>query len=720
MAGKIAEAKAARKGSGIETIWKEDEDARQGIDDANRAVDSGQIKLTYDEGNGYGGGAISPQDDTRGATILLNITAPYVSNMVASLSDKLMPIDAVPFDIEPTPIPFLHEDAKQDGKVVNIDGMNFDAAKLAKSIIDEAEAAAKLAKSELEDQLKETKFNPEVRKLIDDVVAVGVGVLEGPFPTYSKARKITNVDGVPKVETMNIMVPASKRTNYWDFFPAPGCGENIHDGEYCVKRDRTTHKELLALKNMRDNKGLPYYIGSQIDIVLREGEDKKHTKNDTEPKLSDKFTMWYYYGVATKKEIEACGMSCDCPSASVVVVVVNDRVIRVAYNPLPSGRFPFCTMVYERRSDFWAGIGIARKIRDPQRMITAYVRNMLDNSSLGGTPMLVVADGVEMADGSELCLKRGAILRFTPDSQINNPRDAVSIITVPMITNDLIALFQLAQKAAEDVTGQPMLMQGQQGTATETVGGMQQLQSNANEPQRAKKQLFDDNVIVPHIDMYYEWLMEYGRNDKAKGDFKITAHGSTALYERDAANLALLQLMPMAADPGYGINKLKLRDTLAKTRRIDINEISYTEEELKEQANAAAKNPPPSAPAVEVAKIRSQVEKEMLTMKQKQQMEEMALTAATHRSNIELQAREAELNRQHELAMKQFDKEIEVMKLSAASNMSIQEINAQIAQTTQKITAQVALSHADRAAKPLVPPPTEPKGLAQDGKSFEQ
>jgi hypothetical protein len=78
---------------------------------------------------------------------------------------------------------------------------------------------------------------------------------------------------------------------------------------------------------------------------------------------------------------------------------------------------------------------------------------------------------------------------------------------------------------AEDVTGLPQIMQGQQGQAPETVGGMQILQNNAGTVLRRIAKTYDDRITEPHVRRYYEWLMTYG-DDAEKGDFQIDARGS--------------------------------------------------------------------------------------------------------------------------------------------------------------------------------------------------
>jgi hypothetical protein len=62
--------------------------------------------------------------------------------------------------------------------------------------------------------------------------------------------------------------PASKRIDPWNFYPDGACGENIHNGAYTWERDYLTPRQL------KDLKGTPGYIDSQIDKCLEEGPQK--------------------------------------------------------------------------------------------------------------------------------------------------------------------------------------------------------------------------------------------------------------------------------------------------------------------------------------------------------------------------------------------------------------------------------------------------------------
>jgi hypothetical protein len=595
---------------------------------------------------------------------------------------------------------------------------------MAKQILDESKKKAGKAQLQIEDYLTECQFNAEVRKVIDDVVAAGTGIIKGPFPIKRKARKVTHENNVTNMVIVNQIRPASKRISYWNFYPDPSCGDNIHNGAYTWEKDKITARQLLALKGMMASDGSAYYIDDQIDRVIKEGPLKKHELTDSRPSLADKFDIWYYYGTANKEDLDAA--DCDCEDDSIAmdvfVVMVNDRVIKASLHSLDSGEFPYDVMVYQQMSETWTGKGLGRQIREPQRIINAAVRNLLDNAGIGGSPILVLADGVQSDDGEAIEFKRGLVLRISSDAMIQDARQAVQPIVIPIISNELIAILQLAQKMAEDVTGMPMLLQGQQGSAPDTVGGMQMLEANSSATRRNIAKLFDDKMIVPHITRYYEWMMIHGDDDDAKGDFQISSRGSTVLFERDAARQALLQMGPMLGNPAFGLDPRRYLSEVCKASRVDKDSISFTAEELKQQAEAAQQQPPQDA-AMAIAKLKGDYDIKHEQLRQDGSSKELESRTKIAEQEFAFKTQQAELDRQHELQIENLRFQVEIMRLSESSNISIQKIKADLAMTTNKLSVQKQLSSQDKEHQvnmQAIAPPTEPAGRAAPGHSFQQ
>lgn len=715
---KLKRAQQARAASGIEQIWQEDSEFYSGIDDANRNEVS-RAKEDYD----WRGG--SHEQQVSGSTVFLNITRPYVDSTAASLIDMLLPIEELPFDIKPTPIPALQDLAKLKDLTLQAPEQERNVGESAQNIIDEANTKAEKALLRIEDWLVECRFNAELKKVMKDAIKLGTGVLKGPYPTKTKRQKVTHDEQTQSVK-LEIVIdtqPASRRIDPRNLFPDPACGDNIHNGGYIFEREIVTGKQLKWLINTTGADGASYYLDHQIKRVLKEGPEKAYTNQGKPENDNDKYTVWHYYGGATKADLAAAGINLqdDLATIDISAVMVNGRVIKVALSTFDSGQFPYDVITYQPKDDTWTGIGVARQIREPQRILNAGIRNILDNAGIGGAPMLVLSEGVEMEDGSAIHIGRNAVFRISPDSPIQNAQQAVQTIFIPIISAELLSIIQFAQKMAEDITGMPMLLQGQQGSAPDTVGGMQILQQNSSAPRRAIAKQFDDSIIVPHITRYYEWLLLYGEHDDEKGDFQVEAKGSTVFYERDASKMALMQLGAMLANPAFGINPVNYMKEVLKAHRINADNLLYSDEELKKMQEQASQAPPED-PALQVAKLKADAELQRAQLSQQAMQQEMQLKIQLEQAKIQFDQVNQEADRQHRLKLAEMQREIKIMELSEKSNISINQIKAQLAQTAQKLNVQTALSKEQQRQKNkiAITPPTEPAGKAQPGRSFEQ
>lgn len=702
-----SEAIASRRASGIEEEWAEDEEYYEGIDDANRG----------ERGTRNANWRIKPagQAELRahgtGSTVFVPITRPYCDAAAARVADMLLPTDDRAWSIKPTPYPelsggVLPERIKQQVSEAFPGGSDeerqqYEAQTQAevldgmKALLDEANEKARRAERRIEDWHVECQWHAEVRRVIEDAVMSGTGVLKGPIPMMRKT--VAYMDG--KIQVRDEIKPVSKRVDRWNFFPDGACGDSIHRGAYTWERDEITRKQLQDLRGGD-------YIDEQIDAALKEGPHKAVPEWDrgsdraglTKEASNNLFEIWYGYCRVGRTELVAAGIECEeTETHDVMVTLVNNRVIKANRNHLDTGEFPYDVFVWQRRDGCWFGTGVSRQIRTPQRIVNAGARNLMDNAGLAGGPMIVINRAlIEPANGVwELVARK--IWFAKEDAETEDVRKAISYIDAPMVQQALEAIIMLGLKFAEDVTGLPMLMQGQQGTAPETVGGMQILNNNAGTVLRRVARLFDDLVTEPHVRRYYAYLLQWGE-DEDKGDFMIDARGSSALVERDLQNQQIMQMGQMILNPVFGKDPKKWMDEYLKSQKLDPKRFAYEDEEW--QALVEQMSQPQQDGSVEAANIRAQAMIEIQKMRDA----------------------EAERDRDLEIAFKGLDREIEAAGLQGGRADVLDKIKASLAETVLKLRTQKELSGIESPAgtRQLSAPPTEPAGRASNGNAFQQ
>jgi hypothetical protein len=620
---------------------------------------------------------------------------------------------------------------------------------LAVEAIEMARKQAKAAETRIYDWMTQTQYRAEVRKVICDAARIGVGVLKAPTPVSKRVMAITSSKGGDdiKLEIKEQIVPAGKWVDPWNIFPDPACGENIHDGDHIFERD------FMSARQVRGLKKLPGYIASQIDKVLDEGPDKANTEGDGRSgiaKNKGRFTVWYFYGMLTKDEMQAidraAGNESSAPDdepeeAHAIVTLINDSVVRAAINPLDSGSFPYHSMPWQRRAQHWAGVGVAEQMRTPQKVTNAALRALLNNAGKSaGSQFVINQSSIRPAD-ENWTITPDKIWYKTIEGSDDVGKDFMAI-EIPNVTQQLMEIITLGEKFAEDTTSIPLIAQGQSGATTPDTFGAAQLQNNnANQLLRSIGYAFDDYITEPVIRQYYEWLLlDPDVPNEEKGEFQIDAHGSIALVERAIQDQSIAQMGNMAANPIYGIDPKKWAKLFLKSKRLNPEDVQYTEEE---QAKIAAQ-PPPENPTVTVAKIVQDTQLKLGVMKQTVEQQtaqaEGQIAAAAHTlevGKVQVEQQRMQVDSTVQIHDIQMQHQRAMLEYSNRRNISLDQAKAELARTAMTLQAQRELNAADnaidlhkhrtqqprpelaqrpRAAKP----PMQVPGRAGNGRAFEQ
>lgn len=711
IADKRKDAVEGRRLSGIEQIWQEDEEYYAGVDELNRgelllkpATSEGRLMRT------------STDRDANRSNVFVNITQPYVDMASARAADMLLPTDDKPFAAKPTPIPEVGKFT--DSQELMPDGQA-KVGDAAKAFIAEMTEKAKGAETQIWDWLVESRWHGEMRKVIEQTARIGTSVLKGPFPIKRKMRRMTQGEGgVMQLEIAEELKPASKWIDVRNLYPDPSCGDTIHNGRYIFEKDD------LSARQLRDLLGTGY-IDSEILQVLKEGPGKRFIEMGRTDLLKDNelFEIWHYYGFAEADDMRAAG--CECQEDNVMpvqIVMVNDRVIKATQSVMDSGEFPYDVMRWTYTADSWAGLGVARQVRTAQRMVNAASRNLMDNAGVSAGPQIILNDSAVYPADGVWTITPFKIWRVSGDADIAEVQHAFTTVMIPTLQRELEAIIKMALEFAERATNMPLILQGQQGASTETVGGMQILSANGNTVMRRVAKIADDQVIEPHIIRYYEWLMIYG-DDKYKGDYTIEAQGTTAFYERDAQAQMVMQLLPMAGDPEFRLSKDRLMLEILKVNKISPERVRVTDEEWKQMQEAMQKNPPTDprvAATKEVAQLKAQADMEKAKLVQQSDMAEIERKGQLQENEFGLKLQMQQSEQEHQERMQRMQLDLKMMELAQAQQISLDSIKASLAGTTAKLSMQKELSLMNGQAKQVATPETEPVGLAPDGQAFQR
>jgi len=708
---RLRRAVEARRNSGIEDIWREDDDQYNGIDRDEPAANIAPVRA------GKRSNAGAPAKRSR---LVINITKPKTDAAVARVQELLVPNDDKPWEIGPTPVPELAKAADgQDPRELELaDGTKAPAQEVAKALMAKAEQSAKLMSDHIEDWFVEGRVYKEMRRVIHDAGRIGTGVLKGPFPVARQDRRWMRGPNGMAVQIKERIAPTSKAISAWNLFPDPACGEDLHAGAFCGEL------EYLAGRSVREMAALPDVDTEALAAVLMEGPktgvsqyDDRYTREkpgQVQTADSDTFEVYHYYGDITPDTLVAGGWvvmglingyesddeeeaasyqkqidaALQLYSVPVVVTTINGRCVRITMAPNEAGDFPFDVFPWEPVEGQLWGRGVPRKMAPASKMLQGASRSMLENAGMSAGPQIVIdKTRITPANGQWEITGR-KLWYWEPGDEVKDVRFAFQSVEITSAQQQLQGIIKYALEMADILTNLPMMLQGDMGAAPDTVGGMAMLEANATSPLRAIAQAFDDHIVVPHLSRYYDWAMQDENvPEEAKGDLQCRARGASALVLRDIYAQVLPQLMPFVKDPDFELDPKKYIEQLLRSNKLNPTSLSLTQEQVQARAEQAAANPPVD-PKVQAAQI---------TAEQRGQALQAELADRQQAREIELQ--ESQLDRALEQYVKEIEFQIQAMEFANRKEISLEDLRAMLAAKAIDAKTKRDLFVAERALK---------------------
>lgn len=692
-----------RAAYGVDKRWVEDQDQYDGRDNVNKAAS--QMMTSVEQGYPVTTQGAKPHR----STVFIGMTRQKTNAAEARLSDILLPTDDRNWGIQPTPDPEMIGMSKDDkpavdprtGQVMMLpNGQPAKMKDIARSVMELARKKADAMQREIDDQLVECDYNGELRKIIHDAAVLGTGVVKGPIVTNRTRRAwqpMTDGYGqtIHQIAMVQELNPASFRVDPRNVVPDPGCGETIHNGKGIYERQEMTAKQVRELAKQ------PGYMKAQLRTVLEEGPKKSGTfeelkDQDQRTYARDTYEMWEYWGEIDPEDLRAAGVKIPEDNdildvVSACVVMINSTVVKAFLNPLEDGALPYDFYVWEKVAGSVWGFGIPYLMRAQQKVLNAAWRQMMDNAGVSSGPQIVIKPGTITPADKQWQLTARKIWYATDD--VDDVRKAFTTFEFNSHQAELAGIIKMATELADQETGVPVIMQGEKGAAPDTVGGMQMLMNSANVVLRRLVKQFDDMVTKPHIRRYYDYNMMYGEDEEIKGDFTIDARGSSALLVRDIQNQSFLNLLAAGANPIYGmyLDTKKLFEKALQAQHIDPAEVFKSDEEIeqiKEQQKKAAEQGQQADPRIMAAQIRAQSDMQKTQAQNQGDMAELNTRLQIAQFNMQ--------SRREELAQM---REIEMLKMANAQNISLETIKAQLADTAIKERGKKELFAAEQRLK---------------------
>jgi hypothetical protein len=390
---------------------------------------------------------------------------------------------------------------------------------------------------------------------------------------------------------------------------------------------------------LRELAKLPGVMVSQIRELVKSNSKSTHIAKDFIDDIrgitgintvgeGNKYEIWEYHGPISKSElVDALSLQDDQfdddeideldDEVEAVVFFSGNQVIKVSINPMDSDERPYAVFNWEKDESSVFGFGVPHLMRNPQKLINASWRMMMDNAGLSSADQIVVNKSlISPADGDWRMRPKKV---WNMKAQNRSPAEAFASFSTPSHQGELSNIFMMARQLADEETNLPLIAQGESSAnTTKTSSGMAMLMNSSNIVLRKAVKNWDDDITGPLIRRFYDWNMQFSDRPEIKGDFAIEARGSGALLvrEKQQENLMIYANISMQ-NPEF----FKRRDwdgldqEIAKSLEVPYESITKSDSEMEDIAEAEA-GEGQQDPAMVAAEIQLQLEMSRLQLDQ--------------------------------------------------------------------------------------------------------
>ncbi len=637
-----------RAKTGVENRWRNAQLMYLG--DSDGSADSHFVD-TLKNGPSRAGGKGKEPPRSR---VVVNIARPKVDQAAARPCGILLPVDDRNWGIKPTPVPEsvskLLGNQNQALNPQTGQPMSMTNDQAAQAFIKQMKDAASKMELEIDDVLTQCQYNGEQRKLIEDGVRLGTGVIIGPFPKNQPVRSWQpNAAGTSSLVVSTKALPASWSVPPWEVWFDPACGNDHQRGQGFYNRRFVTRKELRALV------GLKGYDENAIAEVMRLKPTRTNVTEGRvthDPSEEESYEMWVYCGEVEPDQMELMSEAMGDPLRDVesaIVIMIGDTVIGAMKSWIVDGSLPVDVWNWRKADDSPYGYGLPDEMGHQQRVVNSAWRQVMDNARLAVGGQLVIKRKGIVPQNNSYDMEPMKVWLASDD--LDDVTKAMHMFEFASHVQELLAIATAAMQFADQETSMPQIMGGEKGTAPETVGGMIMLYNNANVVLRLRVKLYDDCVTRPHISRHYDWHMANNPKREIKGDMEVDARGSTALLEKDTQNQATLNLANVTSNPRYAPfldPKEELR-TILKAFKVTPEDIMLSDAKIEENLKAAQESPPQDPNAIraqaqiQVKQMDVQDKAEDRAFQQQKQQLELSHKGAALQYNAQREESEREI-----------------------------------------------------------------------------
>lgn len=641
--------------------------------------------------------------------VYIKMTRAKGNSAIGQLTDMLFPNDDKNWGIKPTPVPEISELLTDEEPALDENGQQYADAEgnvvtkseLARRKLQQIQDACDGMEKEINDQLVECRYNALSRIAISDAVIVGTGILKGPVVSMKMDRVFVKQGDEFVMQETESLVPTVEVVRPWDFYPDPSAA-TIEEADYVFERRYMSKRQIQALAKRKG------FSKENVTRVLQLSPNQTQHKASFQADVrklaglnnalnDSRYETWEFHGtiegrvlidlgiLERKVDPELAKQQAE-ESYEAIVFYCGGVVLGAKLHLLNHyNDSPYRVFNWEENDACIFGYGLPSIVTDEQAVLNSVWRMILDNGAATAGPQVGV--------NKKFVSPENGVWEVEPFKLWNIEGTAVDIKQVFSTfefnsnLNDLSAIYQVARVLFDEISGVPMLQQGEQGQSTQTLGGMSMLMNAANTVRRRQVRMWDDCITTPMISDFYHFNMLRSKKNEIKGDYQVDARGTGALLVKETQAQALTNFLSVVGSnpvftPVLQIKAAEILRQWAKTQGLP-DSILPTNEELEKFAKQQEEKSQgqPQDPSIAVEQMRAeqqkakhQFEMELAKFNAQNEAQQVAISNQIKQQQI---AADMQANASRE--------RIELMKLAQSDKMNTENLMTELKKNQAKL-----------------------------------
>ncbi len=532
-----------------------------------------------------------------------NVTRAKGNVAISRIGDLLMPNDEKNWGINSTPEPDLVKEFENE-ELVQVNGENFQNEEtgapvtegdIARRKVEMAKESCEAMGQTIDDQLTESNYLSESRQALYWMVKFGTGIMKGPDVESRVKSAWLRGEGGYEQKILSRHVPICYAVHPNDFVP---------DMSACLpeEMDFSFERSFLSKRQLRRMAKEKGFIPGQIKRLLLTDPASTHVGNDkvkeegrasnSTTSITDdsRYEVWEYQGPIDGEVLLAGGMGVTEEDIEDPTTSYEGRVwfcgpiaLKIIIDPMADidGELNYSVACYEDDEHNLFGYSLGHCGAGTQSSMTDAWSAMLDNNDKSAGVQLVRVQGmVEGADGNDK-MKRNKIWEAKRTDDVTK---AFHIFQLPNNQEACARIYEMCRELYDEEVQVPQLAGGEQGTATDTLGGMAMLMNSVGAVFRRIVRKWDDGITSPLITRYYNWNMNFSEDEAIKGDFEVEAKGTSSLLVKEIMGQSLLGLLQISQQDPDVRSRTKVAGIIrewAKSQYLPVSDVLMDDDEYE-------------------------------------------------------------------------------------------------------------------------------------------